>query len=71
MEKLHEYQGWQGRIHQWRDEFREKISNWREQHPGTILESIKSSLANTVRSDRDPNDFAYLYRLVYDLKITR
>lgn len=69
MEKLHEYQGWQGRIHEWRDGIREKISNWREQNPGSIVESIKTSIANKIRSDVDPNDYSHIYRLVNMVKV--
>lgn len=64
MEKLHEYQGWQGRLHQWRDGVREKISQWREQHPDSMVQSIKTIIADKVRSDADPNDYSHIYRFV-------
>lgn len=69
MEKLHEYQGWQGRIHEWRDGIRERISNWREQNPGSIVDSVKTSIADAIRSDRDPNDYSHIYRFVIQIPI--
>lgn len=64
MEKLHEYQGWGGRIHEWRDSIREKFSNWRDEHPGTVIEMVKKATADAVRSDQDQNDYSHIYRFV-------
>lgn len=67
MEKLHEYQGWQGRFHEWRDGLREKFSSWREENPGTMIELVKKKAADAVRSDTDPQDYSHIYRFLYNL----
>lgn len=64
MEKLHEYQGWQGRFNEWRDGLREKFSTWRDEHPGTMIELVKKKAADAVRSDSDPQDYSHIYRFL-------
>jgi hypothetical protein len=34
VEKLHNYQGFLGRLHAWREDVREKWCAWREEHSG-------------------------------------
>lgn len=65
MEKLHEYQGWTGRFHEWRDGIREKYTNWRNENPGNVIELIKKATADAVRSDDDQNDYSHIYRFVF------
>ncbi|XP_049870408.1 proton-associated sugar transporter A [Pectinophora gossypiella] len=43
-DKLHEYQGFTGRFHCMREKYRERVSRWKEQHPGGIRESLRDSL---------------------------
>ncbi|KFB41796.1 AGAP000137-PA-like protein [Anopheles sinensis] len=41
MEKLHEYQGWAGRWHEWRAGTRQRLEGWRERHPGGIRQFVQ------------------------------
>lgn len=65
MEKLHEYQGWGGRFHEWRDTIREKCVNWRDEHPGNVIEIVKKAVADAVKSDEDQNDYSHIHRFVF------
>lgn len=66
MEKLQAYQGWGGRYHEWRDNVRLRYSNWREEHPETLIELVKRN----VRDQMTPgpgagaanDDFSHIYR---------
>ncbi|KAJ2952101.1 hypothetical protein O0L34_g4371 [Tuta absoluta] len=66
-EKLNEYQGFTGRMHGIRDRYKERWSNWKEQHPKGVKESFKDSLFGIPGSDEPERvwqDSAYsdLYR---------
>jgi solute carrier family 45 protein 1/2/4 len=69
MEKLHEYQGVSGRLHEIRDDLRLKISNWRESHDGDNIVDLtknyvrKISTSGRRGSDKD-NDYSHIYRSV-------
>ncbi|XP_050099297.1 membrane-associated transporter protein isoform X2 [Anopheles aquasalis] len=45
MEKLHEYQGWSGRWHEWRASVRQRCETWREQHPAGLRQYLLDSLS--------------------------
>lgn len=63
MEKLHSYQGWTGRFHEWRDSIRQKYSTWKESHPETGIELIKKVIKREDnRSINTENDYSHVYR---------
>lgn len=63
MEKLHSYQGWGGRLHEWRDDIKVRYANWREEHPETLIELVKKTAREqVVASANDPNDYSHIYR---------
>lgn len=61
MEKLHSYQGWGGRMHEWRDQIRERYANWREQHPEPVIELIKKG----VRPSPSNDEYSHIYRSLH------
>jgi solute carrier family 45, member 1/2/4 len=66
MEKLHSYQGFSGRFHEWRDDLKAKFANWREDHEG---ESLVDLAKNTARKSNetggaDKEDYSHIYRSV-------
>lgn len=61
MEKLHSYQGWGGRVHEWRDQIRERYANWREEHPETVIELIKKG----ARPSRSSDEYSHIYRSLF------
>jgi len=63
MEKLHEYQGVSGRLHEIRDDLRSKLSSWRETHDGNNIVDLTKNYASRCESGKD-NDFSHIYRLV-------
>ena len=66
MEKLHEYQGWTGRFHSWRDNARLKYSSWREVHQDeTIVEVAKNYARKVAAMDvgkPGEEDYSHVYR---------
>lgn len=66
MEKLQEYQGWGGRYHEWRDNVRLRYSNWREEHPETVIELVKRNLreqaSGTPGAPGGADDYGHIYR---------
>lgn len=59
MEKLHSYQGWSGRYHEWRENLRVRYANWREEHPETFFELVKKvarDQGHPSAGQRDPPD---------------
>ncbi|XP_058128178.1 proton-associated sugar transporter A [Anopheles ziemanni] len=44
MEKLHEYQGWAGRWHEWRAGTRQRLDAWRERHPGGVRQFVQETV---------------------------
>lgn len=63
MEKLHTYQGWGGRIHELRDTIRERYTNWREEHPETVLELIKKG-GRTASETQQTDEYSHIYRFL-------
>lgn len=67
MEKLHSYQGWTGRFHEWRDGLRERFANYKET---SITETLIELVKNGIRADDPENrsanneDYSHIYRLV-------
>ncbi|XP_059219473.1 proton-associated sugar transporter A [Stomoxys calcitrans] len=72
MEKLHEYQGFTGRFHQWRDNVREKISNFREQNPSNIVELAKTTANDQLKGNANANqDYSHIYRHKTRMELVR
>lgn len=61
MEKLHSYQGWIGRFHEWQESFRERFRNWRQEHPETVIELLKNKVYNESSAHGD-GDYSHIYR---------
>ena len=68
MEKLLEYQGVSGRLHEIRDDLRSKLSSWRETHDGDNIVDLTKNYARNISTGRcengKDNDFSHIYRLV-------
>lgn len=64
MDKLHSYQGFSGRFHEWRDDIRAKFSNWREDHEGESLVDLTKSYSGKAASGggNDKEDYSHIYR---------
>lgn len=65
-EKLYEYQGFLGRIHQTRDEYKEKWIRFKENRGG-LTEAIKDKFWAKGQDRRysENEDFSHIYRWVY------
>jgi len=62
MEKLHEYQGFVGRLHQFRDKIKEKIS-MNQENSTSFLEKVKSSARDQLKGNARANaDYSHIYR---------
>ncbi|XP_055324512.1 proton-associated sugar transporter A [Sitodiplosis mosellana] len=61
MDKLHSYQGWIGRFHEWRESFRDRFSNWRQENPETVIELLKKKVYNESSSCADA-DYSHRHR---------
>jgi zona occludens toxin (predicted ATPase) len=68
MEKLHNYQGFQGRFHEWRDDLKAKFANWREDHEGESLVDLANSSVRKAASNEPggvvKEDYSHIYRSV-------
>lgn len=65
MEKLHSYQGWGGRFHEWKDDLRARYDNWREEHPETLIELVKKVTREKAdHGGEATDDYSHIYRLV-------
>ncbi|RVE43841.1 hypothetical protein evm_011509 [Chilo suppressalis] len=53
-DKLHEYQGVTGRLHGVRDKYKERLTNWREQHPRGVRDVLRDSLFGIPSSEEPP-----------------
>lgn len=66
MEKLHDYQGWGGRFHEFRDNTKARFENWREEHPESMLELFKNTIHKHTSQNADSNaldvDYSHVYR---------
>jgi solute carrier family 45, member 1/2/4 len=68
-EKLHDYQGWGGRLHEVRDNVKNKYSTWREANPESGVELLKKKARElTVPANERTDlagatgDYSHLYR---------
>jgi len=67
VDKLHSYQGWTGRLHEWRESIRLKYCNWREGSEGTNLRDTTG-----VGLDGGKQDYSHIYRSIsFGLKAQR
>lgn len=66
MEKLRSYQGWIGQFHEWRESFRERLTNWRQENPETVIELLKKQVRSK-SATHDSSDFSHIYRKVMQL----
>lgn len=67
MEKLHSYQGWTGRFHEWRDSLRERYASYKEQPiKETLIELVKNGIRADDSENRTDNeeDYSHVYRFV-------
>lgn len=81
MDKLHEYQGWTGRFHEFKEGLRTKHAAWREQRPGGFTQYIRDRIIppNQRQDIIDPNapwgesnvDFSHIYRKKTRLELIR
>ncbi|GAB0087533.1 proton-associated sugar transporter A [Sergentomyia squamirostris] len=67
MEKLQSYQGWLGRFHEWRDDFRDSYRNWHEANTCDCWNRMKNYLQKSSQPQReseslDPNEYSHIYR---------
>lgn len=61
MDKLHSYQGFSGRIHEWRDDIKAKFTNFREAHEGENLVDFARNATNQ-GGQGDKEDYSHIYR---------
>lgn len=63
MDKLHSYQGFSGRLHEWRDDIKAKIATFREGHEGESLVDMTKSIARKSPGGQgDKEDYSHIYR---------
>ncbi|XP_062552076.1 proton-associated sugar transporter A [Armigeres subalbatus] len=81
MDKLHDYQGWTGRFHEFKDGLRAKRDAWREQGSGGFTQYLRDSIrqSNQRQDNIDTNtswgetgvDFSHIYRKKTRLELVR
>lgn len=65
MDKLHSYQGFSGRFHEWRDDLKAKFANWREDHEGeSLVDLTKNTARKSENGGGDKEDYSHIYRSV-------
>lgn len=64
MDKLHSYQGWGGRFHEWRDNARSRYTNWREENRDQNLMDMAKTYARKMSTveTRGDEDYSHIYR---------
>lgn len=63
MEKLHEYQGFSGRFHEWRDNIKERFTSFREQHPENLVDLAKNTAGDQLKGNASVDqDYSHIYR---------
>ncbi|XP_023169554.2 proton-associated sugar transporter A isoform X2 [Drosophila hydei] len=63
MEKLHEYQGITGRLHQLRDNIKEKYSSINQENSPNIFEKAKTTALDQLKGNASANvDYSHIYR---------
>ncbi|XP_055615675.1 proton-associated sugar transporter A [Toxorhynchites rutilus septentrionalis] len=81
MDKLHDYQGCTGRLHEFKEELRAKRAAWREARPGGFAQYIKDSIRPTNEQQdhaetgapwsEENVDFSHIYRKKSRLELIR
>lgn len=61
MEKLHSYQGFSGRLHEWRDDIKAKFARFREDHEGENLVDFARKAASQ-GGQGEKEDYSHIYR---------
>lgn len=63
-DKLYEYQGFVGRLHEIRDNLRDRFNTCKENHPDGFLKSCKDKLFSTERQGgrKEDEDYSHIYR---------
>lgn len=59
MDKLHSYQGFSGRLHEWRDDLKAKFSSWREDREG---DNLTKQLGQGGKGSAEEADYSHIYR---------
>lgn len=71
VDKLHEYEGLAGRVHDVRDKFKEKWETWKEWKNGIPMDQGIEGFLNHLRGppklERSLDDYAHIYRYVNSL----
>lgn len=69
MEKLHEYQGFSGRLHEWRDGIKERYGNWKEKNRDQNFVEIAKDYARKLSTGEGisgkGDDYSHIYRLEF------
>lgn len=55
MDKLHSYVGWIGRLHEFRDQIRERYNQAKEENPDNVIGLIKK----VIQGDKENEDVDY------------
>lgn len=63
MDKLHSYQGWIGRFHEWRESLREQYTLWREENPQTVIELLQKKVYGEPSESSD-EDYSHICRFL-------
>ncbi|XP_053963320.1 proton-associated sugar transporter A [Anastrepha ludens] len=72
MEKLHEYQGISGRLHDWRDSLKERISKFKEENSINIFEAAKNTATDHLKGNASAaQDYSHIYRHKTRLELVR
>ncbi|XP_037954089.1 proton-associated sugar transporter A [Teleopsis dalmanni] len=72
MEKLHEYQGLTGRLHEWRDALRTRINDFEENGKGNVFEIAKNTASNQLKGNVSASqDFSHIYRFKTRMELVR
>lgn len=68
VDKLHEYEGFAGRVHDVRDKFKEKWEAWKEWKNGIPMDQGIEGILNHIRGppklERTLDDYAHIYRYI-------
>uniref|UniRef100_A0A1I8NID2 Major Facilitator Superfamily protein n=1 Tax=Musca domestica TaxID=7370 RepID=A0A1I8NID2_MUSDO len=72
MDKLRDYQGFTGRLHEWRDNIKEKLSGFREQNPENIVDLAKNTANSQLKGNANANqDYSHIYRHKTRMELVR
>ncbi|XP_067620842.1 proton-associated sugar transporter A-like isoform X2 [Eurosta solidaginis] len=72
MEKLHDYQGVSGRMHDWRESLKEKIVGFKEGNKVNIFEIAKNTVSDQLKGNKSAfQDYSHIYRHKTRLELIR